>query len=98
MSCSIGMYSDASRSYSAIPSAMVTSIDCRSATGSAVCIGPPQRAGEDGVDPLEGEVLGEVARLVLAGLGQLRVGRTLEALDPLRQRVPDEQQLHRLSC
>ena len=43
---------------------------------------PPQRAGEDGVDALEGEVLGEVPRLVLAHLRQLRVRRTLEALDP----------------
>ena len=34
----------------------------------------------------------------LAGFGQLGIGWTLEALDPQRERMPDEQQLHRLSC
>ena len=32
----MGMYSDASRSYSAMPSEIVTSMDCLAATGSAV--------------------------------------------------------------
>ena len=36
--CSTGMYSEASRSYSAIPSATCTSTPWRSATGSAVCM------------------------------------------------------------
>ena len=81
-----------------MPSAIVTSIDCRAATGSAVWTARRSGLANDGVDALEGEVLGEVPRLVLSGFGQLGVGRALEALDSLRERVPDEQQLHRLSC
>ena len=94
----MGMYSEASRSYSAIPSAIVTSTDWRCRHRLGRLHRPPQRAGEHGVDALEAEVLGEVPRLVLPGLGQLRVGRPVEALHPLRQGVPDEQQLHRPSC
>ena len=80
--CSTGMYSDASRSYSAIPSASTTSMPWRSATGDGGLVGAPQRAGVDGVHPLEGEVLGQVAGLVEAGLGELGIGRPLDVLDP----------------
>ena len=88
------MYSPTSRSYSAIPSASATSTDCSSATGWAVCIARRSGLAIDGVDPLEGEVLGEVPGLVLPGLRQLGVGRAVEPLDALGQGVADEQQLH----
>ena len=57
-------------------------------------VGAPQRAGVDGVHPLEGEVLGQVAGLVEAGLGELGIGRALDVLDPHGQGMADEQELH----
>ena len=43
---------------------------------------PAERAGDHGMDPLEGQVLGEMTRLVLARFGEFRVCGALETLHP----------------
>ena len=57
-----------------------------------------ERAGVDGVDALDGQVLGKAASLVMPVLCELGVRGTSEALDPKRERMPDQKQLHRVSC
>ena len=92
--CSTGMYSEASRSYSAMPSATMHLDALALGHGLRRLHGPAQRAGVDRVHPLERQVLGQVAGLMVAGLRQLRIGRPLHVLHPDRERVADEQQLH----
>ena len=93
--CSTGMYSEASRSYSAMPVGHHAPRRPGARPPAAGRLhGTPQRAGVDDVDPLEGQVLGQVAGLVVAGLGELGIRRTLDVLDPDREGVADEQQLH----
>ena len=99
LSCSIGMYSDSLTVVLGDPFGDRHLDGLAAADRLGGLDGPAQRAGEDGVDPLEGEVLGEVPSLVL-----VRPAESSGSAGPSkpstrsREGVPDEQQLHRVSC
>ena len=93
-SSSTGTYQLASRSYSATPSSITRSSRCDAGDRHRRLAGAQHRAGVHRVDPLVGEVRGEVGRLLVADVGELGVGPTLGELPPDRECVAYQQELH----